>query len=111
MCVCVCVCSSVLSVLMCWASAASVAILTVFVVFIKRFYLLYIGVVLVGYVDHDHRFSNEPHTNNTVFNPHRISMSDFQAISYEYAVEMTYPLPEATSATLLNLVSQDLIIV
>lgn len=33
-------------------------------------------------------------------------MSGFQAISYEYAVEMTYPLPEATSATLLNLVSQ-----
>ena len=36
----------------------------------------------------------------------RISMSGFQAVSYEYAVEMTYPLPEATSATLLNLVSQ-----
>lgn len=42
--------ASFLSMSMCWASAASVALLTVFVVYIKRFYLLYIGVVLVGYV-------------------------------------------------------------
>ena len=42
--------------------------------------------------------------------PHSVSMSGFQAVSYEYAVEMTYPLPEATSATLLNLVSQVIII-
>ena len=40
--------------------------------------------------------------------PHISSSSivSFQAISYEYAVEMTYPLPEGTSATMVNVVSQ-----
>ena len=93
---------------MCWVSAASVAILTVFVVFIKCFYLLYIGVMLVGHVGHHHRFSNEPHIQILclILTGFQCLVKSFQAISYEYAVEMTYPLPEATSATLLNLVSQ-----
>ena len=30
----------------------------------------------------------------------------FQAVAYEYAVEMTYPLPEGTSANIVNVVSQ-----
>ncbi len=33
-------------------------------------------------------------------------MPTFQAIAYEYTVEMTYPLPEAMSASLLNGFSQ-----
>lgn len=37
---------------------------------------------------------------------HRVTLTGFQAVGYEYAVEMTYPLSEVTSATLLNVVSQ-----
>ena len=33
-------------------------------------------------------------------------MASFQAVAYEYAVEMTYPLPEGTSAGLINVGSQ-----
>ena len=36
----------------------------------------------------------------------RASLASYQAVSYEYAVEMTYPLPEATSAGLINVMSQ-----
>ena len=36
----------------------------------------------------------------------RLSMASFQAVVYEYAVEMTYPLPEGTSAGLINVTSQ-----
>ena len=38
--------------------------------------------------------------------PTSSSIVSFQAISYEYAVEMTYPLPEGTSANIVNVVSQ-----
>ena len=37
---------------------------------------------------------------------HRASFCAFQAVGYEYAVEMTYPLPEGISAGLLNALSQ-----
>ena len=36
----------------------------------------------------------------------RLTVPIFQAISYEYTVEMTYPIPEATSASVLNAFSQ-----
>ena len=38
--------------------------------------------------------------------PSSSSVATFQAVAYEYAVEMTYPLPEGTSATIINVVSQ-----
>lgn len=38
---------------------------------------------------------------------HRASIASFQAVGYEYAVEMTYPdLPEGTSGGLVNFTSQ-----
>ncbi len=33
-------------------------------------------------------------------------MASFQAVAYEYAIEMTYPLPEGTSSGLINSGSQ-----
>ena len=33
-------------------------------------------------------------------------MASFSAVAYEYAIEMTYPLPEGTSAGLINVGSQ-----
>ena len=36
----------------------------------------------------------------------RATTTSFMAVAYEYAVEMTYPLPEGTSAGLVNLSSQ-----
>ena len=36
----------------------------------------------------------------------RATTTSFMAIAYEYAVEMTYPLPEGTSAGLMNASSQ-----
>ena len=33
-------------------------------------------------------------------------MASFLAVAYEYAIEMTYPLPEGTSAGLINAGSQ-----
>lgn len=41
------------------------------------------------------------------FNVHvcRASFSSFQVVALEYAVEMTYPLPEGTSAGLLSFVA------
>ena len=39
----------------------------------------------------------------------RAATTSFAAIAYEYAVEMTYPLPESTSAGLVNVSSQVLI--
>ena len=36
----------------------------------------------------------------------RASVIGFQALVYEYAAEMTYPLPEGTSGGLVNWVSQ-----
>ena len=36
----------------------------------------------------------------------RASVVAFQALVYEYAAEMTYPLPEGTSGGLVNWVSQ-----
>ena len=37
----------------------------------------------------------------------RASIASFQAVGYEYAVEMTYPdLPEGTSGGLVNFTSQ-----
>ena len=38
--------------------------------------------------------------------PFSASVIAFQAVSYEYAVEMTYPLPEGTSGNIVNVVSQ-----
>ena len=38
--------------------------------------------------------------------PFSSSIVAFQAVAYEYAVEMTYPLPEGTSANIVNVVSQ-----
>jgi len=40
---------------------------------------------------------------------YRAATTGFAAIAYEYAVEMTYPLPEGTSAGLVNVSSQVLI--
>ena len=40
-----------------------------------------------------------PHT-------YRLLLPTFEAIGYEYTVEMTYPLPEAMSASVLNGFSQ-----
>lgn len=38
---------------------------------------------------------------------HSASIASFQAVGYEYAVEMTYPdLPEGTSGGLVNFTSQ-----
>ncbi len=51
--------------------------------------------------------SNEgPSFISTVTIISRAGLSSYQGIAYEYAVEMTYPLPEATSAGLINVVSQ-----
>ena len=36
----------------------------------------------------------------------RATTTSFMAVAYEYAVEMTYPLPEGTSAGLMNASSQ-----
>ena len=41
-----------------------------------------------------------------VYVGYRLTVPIFQAISYEYTVEMTYPVPEATSASVLNAFSQ-----
>ena len=39
--------------------------------------------------------------------PYRATIASFQAVGYEYAVEMTYPdLPEGTSGGLVNFTSQ-----
>lgn len=51
--------------------------------FQTNFYILYPLVALIG-----------------------VSVTSFQAIVYEYAAEMTYPLPEGTSGGLVNWVSQ-----
>ena len=41
---------------------------------------------------------------------YRASIASFQAVGYEYAVEMTYPdLPEGTSGGLVNFTSQVLV--
>ena len=37
---------------------------------------------------------------------YRATTTSFMAVAYEYAVEMTYPLPEGTSAGLMNATSQ-----
>ncbi len=37
---------------------------------------------------------------------YRASMASYQAVCYEYAVEMTYPLPESVSSSLMNIMSQ-----
>ena len=39
------------------------------------------------------------------FLPLRGGMTAYQAVAYEYAIEMTYPLPEGTAAGLLNFVA------
>ena len=36
------------------------------------------------------------------FSLDRSCIAAYQGVSYEYAVEMTYPLPEGTSAGLIN---------
>lgn len=41
---------------------------------------------------------------------HRVSMASFQAVAYEYAIEMTYPLAEGTSSGLVNLGSQVIVL-
>ena len=53
-------------------------------------------------------FSNQlcqSHT-HTLTHKRRVSMASFQAVAYEYAIEMTYPLAEGTSSGLVNLGSQ-----
>ncbi|XP_064393751.1 heme transporter FLVCR1-like [Halichondria panicea] len=72
-----------MNLFVCVLSVVCVVAWAVLILFQTNFYLLYIPAVLLG-----------------------LSMASFLAVAYEYAIEMTYPLPEGTSAGLINAGSQ-----
>lgn len=73
--------------------------------FQRNFYVLYPLAGLIGLAS---VYSSEENPLIRTYNwfLYSASVTAFQAIVYEYAAEMTYPLPEGTSGGLVNWVSQ-----
>lgn len=63
--------------------AVSIALFSAAVQFQRHISVIYVAVALIG-----------------------ATLSPFQGVAYEYAIEMTYPLPEGTSAGIMNMASQ-----
>ena len=74
--------------------------------FQKNFYILYPIAALNGSVQF-YTIQIRGNYFSYLFYPiFRASVTAFQAIAYEFAAEMTYPVPEGTSGGLINWVSQ-----
>ena len=71
------------SVIICGLGMLSVALFSAVVQFQKHISVVYVAVALIG-----------------------ATLTPFQGVAYEYAIEMTYPLPEGTSAGIMNMASQ-----